>query len=441
MTKRALLFATILAVSVEAASAATLVGYAVLPADSFSPGPTSGQFIGPANGRRPPFLDRQPVQGFSAIIPGPTRESWIVMQDNGFGAQGNSADVVLRLYGVKPDWSSGRVHPVDIRNGAVLPDFGPRSFITLSDPNRLLRSPLQADLDRYDGRADAPLVDPAIKAGRLHTGADFDIESFRLDHRGRFWFSDEFGPFLFKTDANGVVLGPEIGIPGVFAPQNPFRGDTPPNVRNSGGLEGLAISPDGKTLYPLLEGVVAGDPANTLRLYAFDVDSETFVPGYLLYPLTGGVAIGDLTAIDDNRFLVIERDNGQGPTARFKRIFVIDRREFEEVDGQRILRKSLLVDLLDIRDPLDLDGDGSITFRFPFVTIEAVAIVDPLHIVVVNDNNYPFSAGRRAGEPDSNEFILLRLDRPLIDVPEPAMGLALLGLGAVGLGVGLRRRV
>ncbi|MCS6855101.1 MAG: esterase-like activity of phytase family protein, partial [Elioraea sp.] len=34
------------------------------------------------------------------------------------------------------------------------------------------------------------------------TGADFDIESVRIDHRGRFWFSDEFGPFLLKTDAN-----------------------------------------------------------------------------------------------------------------------------------------------------------------------------------------------------------------------------------------------
>lgn len=435
---RALLLATAVAVSIKAASAATLVGYAVLPADSFSPGPTSGQFIGPANGRVPPFADRQPVQGVSAIIAGPTRDSWIVMQDNGFGAQGNSADVVLRLYGVKPEWSTGRVHPVDIRTGAVLPDFGPRSVIELSDPNRLLRSPLQADLARYYGRADAPPVDPAIKAGRLLTGADFDIESVRVDHRGRFWFSDEFGPFLLKTDANGVVLGPEIAIPGVFAPQNPFRGDTPANLRSSGGLEGLAISPDGRTLYPLLEGVVAGDPSNKLRLYAFDVDSESFAPGFLLYPLTGGAAIGDLTAIDDHRFLVIERDNGQGPTARFKQIFAIDLREFDEIDGNRILRKSLVVDLLDIRDPRDLDGDGSNVFRFPFVTIEAVAIVDPFHIVVVNDNNYPFSAGRRAGVPDDNEFILLRLDRPLVEVPEPAMGLALVGLGALGLG--LRRR-
>ncbi|MDW8443789.1 MAG: esterase-like activity of phytase family protein [Acetobacteraceae bacterium] len=266
-------------------------------------------------------------------------------------------------------------------------------------------------------------------------GADFDIESVRIDHRGRFWFSDEFGPFLLKTDANGIVLGPEIAIPGVFAPRNPFRGETPPNLRSSGGLEGLGISPDGKTLYPLLEGVVTGDPPNTLRLYTFDVDAEAFAPGFLLYPLTGGAAIGDITAIDERRFLVIERDNGQGAAARFKRIFAIDLGEFDDIDGRRVLRKQPVVDLLDIRDPSDLDGDGLATFRFPFVTIEAVAIVDPLHIIVVNDNNYPFSTGRRAGVPDDNEFILLRLDRPLMDVPEPAIGLALVGLGALGLGI------
>jgi hypothetical protein len=29
----------------------------VLPADTFAPGPTSGQFITAANGRTPPFVD------------------------------------------------------------------------------------------------------------------------------------------------------------------------------------------------------------------------------------------------------------------------------------------------------------------------------------------------------------------------------------------------
>jgi len=31
---------------------------------------------------------------------------------------------------------------------------------------------------------------------------------------------------------------------------------------------------------------------------------------------------------------------------------------------------------------------------------------------VLNDNNYPFSSGRAPGQPDANEFIIIRLDRP-----------------------------
>ena len=45
------------------AAAQTLEGFATFPADTFAPGPTSGQFILPANGRIPPFVDKQPVQG------------------------------------------------------------------------------------------------------------------------------------------------------------------------------------------------------------------------------------------------------------------------------------------------------------------------------------------------------------------------------------------
>ena len=50
-------------------STQTLIGFASLPADTFAPGPTSGQFIiGSANGRVPPFVDKQPVQGFSSVL-------------------------------------------------------------------------------------------------------------------------------------------------------------------------------------------------------------------------------------------------------------------------------------------------------------------------------------------------------------------------------------
>ena len=57
----------------------------------------------------PPYLNRQPVQGFSAVLNGPTADSFYVMPDNGFGSRSNLADAVLRVYAVRPDFrtSSG----------------------------------------------------------------------------------------------------------------------------------------------------------------------------------------------------------------------------------------------------------------------------------------------------------------------------------------------
>ena len=41
------------------------------------------------------------------------------------------------------------------------------------------------------------------------------------------------------------------------------------------------------------------------------------------------------------------------------------------------------------------------------MTIEDVAVVDDSHIIVANDNNLPFSAGRQPQTQDDNELILL----------------------------------
>ena len=93
------------------APAQTLVGFARLPADSFAAGPTSGQFITdppPINGRTPPFVDRQPIQGFSSVLRAANGDL-LVMEDNGFGAKENSRDYVLRVYRVTPDFAPGPV--------------------------------------------------------------------------------------------------------------------------------------------------------------------------------------------------------------------------------------------------------------------------------------------------------------------------------------------
>src|SRR5438309_5887966 len=87
-----LAFATALVLGSAASRAGpVLTGFALLDANTFAEGPTSGQFITPNNGITPPFIDKQPVQGFSAVLNGPAPGTYYVMPDNGFGAKTNSA--------------------------------------------------------------------------------------------------------------------------------------------------------------------------------------------------------------------------------------------------------------------------------------------------------------------------------------------------------------
>lgn len=427
--------ALILGFAASASASNTLVGFASLPANTFAEGPTSGQFAGTgAYGNSLPLIDKQPVQGFSAVLNGPTAGTYYVMQDNGFGTQGNSADTILRMFAVRPDFRSGlggtgSVTPVDFVTGADQSAFTTSSLISLRDPDHKLGFTIQADYTHYYNNAANPLVDASIKSNRYLTGADLDIESVRKDRSGNLWFGDEFGPFLIKTDATGKVLRSEIALSGVMAPQNPYLNGGTPNLGGSGGFEGMALNASGTKLYPLLEKTVTGDPAKSLRISEFDLDSESYTSFQAFYQLDPlGAAIGDMTAIDDHRFLVIERDNGQGASAVFKKIFAVD---IADLDAQGYAKKTEVLDLMNIADPDDLNGDGSTSFKFPFVTIEDVLIMDANTLLVINDNNYPGSSGRLAGVSDNNEFILVNLAQP---VPEPeTYGLMLAGLGLVGL--------
>nr|WP_322657642.1 phytase [Dendronalium sp. ChiSLP03b]MDZ8203938.1 phytase [Dendronalium sp. ChiSLP03b] len=189
------------------------------------------------------------------------------------------------------------------------------------------------------------------------------------------------------------------------------------NLASSKGFEGMAISPDKKTLYPLLEGTVAGDLAGSLRIYKFDVASKQFQGLQGFYHLEDpNNAIGDFTAINENEYLVIERDNGQGETAQFKKIFKVD---LSKKDANGFVAKEEIADLLNIQDPNDLNKDGSTKFTFPFTTIEDVLVLDAKTILVANDNNYPFSTGRPGGI-DNNEIIILDLEKPL-DLASPSL--------------------
>ncbi|WP_457445985.1 esterase-like activity of phytase family protein [Roseateles sp. P5_E4] len=435
------------AASTAQAASATLEGWALMPANTFAEGPTTGQFASGAGGNSLPLLNKQSVQGFSAVLAGPAAGTYLFMPDNGFGAKENSADALLRMYAVTPNFKTatggtGTVSAANFNSGASMGGFTSGSYVTLSDPNQLLSLKIQADYTRYYNTAANPLVDPSIRSGRQLTGADLDIESVRKDKNGNLWFGDEFGPYLIKTNAKGEVLRREIGMLGVASPQNEavVNGTIGATLGRSNGFEGMAINPNGDRLYTLLEGTVTGDPAKTLRINAFDVGTESYTGQQWNYKLDGaGTNIGDMTAINDHEFLIIERNGATatGGGTPFKKIFKVD---LNQLDGSGNLVKSEVIDLMNIADPHDLNGDGSSAFTFPFTTIESVLILDAHTLLVANDNNYPGTGGRNLGS-DNTEFLKIHLDQALnvSAVPEP--GSVALSLGGLGLlALKLRRR-
>ncbi|PTL79265.1 esterase-like activity of phytase family protein [Vitiosangium sp. GDMCC 1.1324] len=197
----------------------------------------------------------------------------------------------------------------------------------------------------------------------------------------------------------------------------PYRSTAPGftfRVLGSGGFEGMALTPDGKKLLPLLEKTLVGGKNKTLLIHEFDIESRRYTGVKYEYVLEEkGTNIGDFILVDDTHGLVIERDGFERDQAVHKAIF-----EVKLTENGKPVQKRLAVDLMKIADPNGISsgseglGVGE-TFSFPFTTIEDVVVFDRRHIGVINDNNYPFGAGRREGKAEETEFIVIDLDQEL----------------------------
>lgn len=424
---------------------ATLAGHALLPAASVMEPPadaptavaTAGKFTGPDNlraeapggvkgqsgtgpGARPTGIDLplpgQPLQGVSALRAVGDGTFW-ALSDNGFGSKTNSADALLPLNRLRIDWATGAVTLMET--------------VWLSDPQR--RFPHPVTLEGTDRR--------------YLTGADLDPESLVVDGGG-FWIGDEFGPWLLRFDRQGVlerVIPARLGDralrspdnPAVRLPGNPAAVETGLGfeIGRSRGFEGLAGDPERRRLYALLEGPVwqngtaetFADGKPRLRLLEFDTETGDWTGTSWTYGLEAeGHATGEITWLDADRFLVIERDGGEGDAARacpagapaptcfarpakFKRLYLVSKAGLP--DGGALVKQGF-VDLLEIADPNGAarqGGSGSGRFAMPFVTIESVEPAGDGRLIVVNDNNLPFSAGRFLDRADDTEFVLLEV--------------------------------
>ena len=372
----------------------TLEARAILPADASAPAPFPGA---PDTEPQPQPGARQPVGGFSALIDAPGRDRYWAMPDNGFGSKANSRSFLLRLYEVEADWETARGGDGEVEI---------EDWITLSDPHR---------------RVPFAIVNEDTR-DRLLTGGDFDIESVRIDRRGDLWFGDEFGPYLLHTDRHGRVKEAPIPLPGVRSPDSAEPGT--PNLARSNGFEGMAISKDGRTLYPVLEGPVAGDDTHVRRVYEFDLDRRRYEPGWREYrvarPSTWCPTSRSGTAIASSR--------SSATTARASRR-ATSRRSRSRSPGDGAAAKRRIADLLDLRDPAAISlpgrpGDIGLgdPFSMPYQTIEAVLPLGRDRLAIVNDTNFG-SRGRNPDLPDYSDFIVISTPRPSRD----ARTLAIIG--------------
>jgi hypothetical protein len=357
----------------------SLKSRAILPADATWPAPF------PAAADTDPAAapgSVQPVGGFSALLKGP-HGSYLAMPDNGFGSKANSHSFLLRVYQVRP-----KGYDIQIQRA-----------IDLRDP---------------DERIPFAIVNEGTQE-RYLTGGDFDIESFRIDRKGTLWFGDEFGPFLLHTDATGKVLEAPIPLPGVRSPDYPGLPAGKNNLNSSNGFEGMAISPDGRTLYPTLEGPLADDTDKTIRRsYTFDMKTRRYEKGYRVYRVADPTyLVADLTPLDSKRFVSLERDNTQGATTVHKRAFVVEPR------GSQLVKREVL-DQTKIADPAEISLKGPVRpgdvglgnpFQMPYQTIEAVLPVGDDELAIVNDTNLGSSHGRNPSLPDYSDFIRVKVPR------------------------------
>jgi hypothetical protein len=215
-----------------------------------------------------------------------------------------------------------------------LPDFDPSigKFLLTGGKAVLEKTiPLRAaDGTPYNGH-----VDPQATTGEnlydlngnpLPTSSNgYDSEGLIAMPDGTFWVSDEYGPFITHFDRNGRAI----------QRLSPFDGSLPAELANrvpNKGMEGLTITPDGRTLVGMMQSAlqqpdVTAKTANitTLRIVTYDLRTRaTHEYIYLLdAPQTNSGAVSEITALSNTTFLVDERDGNFEPGA-YKKLFKID---------------------------------------------------------------------------------------------------------------------
>lgn len=183
-------------------------------------------------------------------------------------------------------------------------------------------------------------------------GNSFDPEAIVVNPtNGHLLVSDEYGPSLYEFDRKGnfvrAFTTPANVVPRSAGGTPNYADDTGNTLgkRGNRGFEGLAISPDGRYAYamlqsPMLEEGGASGTGRFARIVKFDTASGESVAQYA-YQLdrnNEGQGISALVALGNDKFMVLERNNrgvGVGATLATadKSVYEIDLSAASDISG------------------------------------------------------------------------------------------------------------
>lgn len=197
-----------------------------------------------------------------------------------------------------------------------------------------------------------------------------DPEGIRVGRQGEVFICDEYGPCIDVFNINGSHAR-SLPVPPAFqiaSPASRRNLEYPPHnaagrLANR-GFEGLAISPDGRSIVACTQSPLIQDNQGQpkpvtpyIRLLVVDVNSGA--SRQLLYLLDHpDHVLSEILAVSDHEFLVLERDGLGGAKATAKKLVLIDIRGATDVsqidslsnpgalNGVIAVSKTLFLDLI-----------------------------------------------------------------------------------------------
>ncbi len=248
---------------------------------------------------------------FSDIYYDALRNDWYALSDRGPG--GGTLDYEVRVHRFTLDVN---------RNTGEISNFAVRRTF-------VFRRGAQA-FNGFSPESEGPL------------GVAFDPEGVVVNPlTGTLLVSDEYGPSVYEFTRSGQFLR-AFKTPANLLPRNSVSGvvnhasdvGNDAGKRTNRGFEGLAVSPNGRFVYAMLQSAMldeGGSSGAVNRIVKFNALTGRAVAqyAYVMEGTSQGRGISALVAINDNEFLVLERNNrGLGVDSSLaspnKKIFRID---------------------------------------------------------------------------------------------------------------------